>query len=48
MVKRFWIWDLGFWIDPDHKGTLLKDFGFGILDLFRPQGACKEPKQSKI
>ncbi|WZI67113.1 MAG: hypothetical protein HEQ19_30685 [Gloeotrichia echinulata CP02] len=31
-VKRFWIWDLGFWIDPDHKGQTILDLGFGILD----------------
>jgi hypothetical protein len=38
-VKRFWILDLRFWIDPVHKGTGLGDFRLSILDLFRPQGA---------
>jgi hypothetical protein len=38
MVKRFWILDLRFWIDPVHKGTGLGDFRLSILDLFRPQG----------
>jgi hypothetical protein len=38
----------GFWIDPDHKGTGLEDFGFWILDLLGTQGALLVPKQSKI
>ncbi|EKF01657.1 MULTISPECIES: hypothetical protein [unclassified Tolypothrix] len=40
--------DFGFWIDPDHKGAGLEDFGFWILDLFHPQGVRHEPKKSKI
>ncbi|AFY30884.1 hypothetical protein Cal7507_0389 [Calothrix sp. PCC 7507] len=35
-VNRFWILNLGFWIDPYHKGKGYDDFKFGILDLFRP------------
>ncbi|MCM0592488.1 MAG: hypothetical protein HEQ35_31595 [Gloeotrichia echinulata IR180] len=27
-VKRFGIWDLGFWIDPDHKGQTILDLGY--------------------
>jgi hypothetical protein len=46
MVKRFWILDLRFWIDPVHKGTGLGDFRLSILDLFRPQGAGLEPKNN--
>jgi hypothetical protein len=45
-VKRFWILDLRFWIDPVHKGTGLGDFRLSILDLFRPQGAGLEPKNN--
>jgi hypothetical protein len=50
-VKRFWILDLRFWIDPVHKGTGLGDFRLSILDLFRPNMAGLEPKnhpKSKI
>ncbi|MEH1790644.1 MAG: hypothetical protein V7L23_35050 [Nostoc sp.] len=34
-VKQFWILDLQFGIDPDHKGTGLGDLRLIILDLFR-------------
>ncbi|MEH1788315.1 MAG: hypothetical protein V7L23_22710 [Nostoc sp.] len=34
-VKQFWILDLQFGIDPDHKGTGLGDLRLTILDLFR-------------
>ncbi|MBD2411593.1 hypothetical protein H6H01_12745 [Nostoc calcicola FACHB-3891] len=44
MVNQFWILDLRFWIDPDHKGAGRYDFKFWILDLFRPRlgGALTE------
>jgi hypothetical protein len=48
MVKRFWILDLRFWIDPVHKGTGLGDFRLSILDLFRPNMAGLEPKNNSI
>ncbi|MEH1784545.1 MAG: hypothetical protein V7L23_02795 [Nostoc sp.] len=35
LVKQFWILDLQFGIDPDHKGTGLGDLRLTILDLFR-------------
>ncbi|MEH1790697.1 MAG: hypothetical protein V7K67_06770 [Nostoc sp.] len=35
IVKQFWILDLQFGIDPDHKGTGLGDLRLTILDLFR-------------
>jgi len=35
VVKQFWILDLQFWIDPDHKGTGIGDLRLTILDLFR-------------
>jgi hypothetical protein len=47
-VKRFWILDLRFWIDPVHKGTGLGDFRLSILDLFRPNMAGLEPKNNSI
>jgi hypothetical protein len=47
-VKRFWILDLRFWIDPVHKGTGLGDFRLSILDLFRPNMARLEPKNNSI
>jgi hypothetical protein len=48
LVKRFWILDLRFWIDPVHKGTGLGDFRLSILDLFRPNMAGLEPKNNSI
>ncbi|AFY34581.1 hypothetical protein Cal7507_4202 [Calothrix sp. PCC 7507] len=27
-LKQFWILDFQFWIDPDYKGAVLKDFEF--------------------
>ncbi|AUB38601.1 hypothetical protein COO91_04571 [Nostoc flagelliforme CCNUN1] len=55
LVNQFWILDFGFWIDPNHKVTWLKDFKLMILDLFRPRshngtkcGAKHEPKNLKF
>ncbi|ODG97715.1 hypothetical protein A4S05_12155 [Nostoc sp. KVJ20] len=48
LVNQFWILDFGFWIEPDHKVTWLKDFKLRILDLFYPLGARHEQKNLKF